>query len=280
MPADEDVVYATAGESRLLLDIIRPVAPPTRTAVIFLHGATWGPASKRDMRPSAQALAARGFVGLTVDYRPPSEAPWPASIQDVKAAVSWARANADGLGVEPDRIVLYGISKGAHLALLAAGTPRHPAFDPRGGASSEVAAVIAIHAPTTLFTAGERPPHASEASAILGRAATLTRARAASPTTYISASFPPSLLLHGTADRLVHHAASQWMYDALCAAGAPADLHLFHGQDHGFSRLPSMARLIEAEVALFLDRAVVDPAKYLEEIERFGMFPPQTATGG
>lgn len=278
MPADEDVVYATAGETRLLLDIVRPVEPLTRTAVIFVHGGSWGPGGKRDMRLTAKALAAHGFVGLTVDYRAPAEAPWPASIQDVKAAVSWTRANADDLGVEPDRIVLYGVSKGGHLALLAAGAQRHAAFDPRGGASSEVAAVVAIHAPTTLFTAGERPPHASEASAVLGRAATLTRARAASPTSYVSKNFPPSLLLHGTADQLVNHAASQWMYDALCAAGAPADLHLFHGQDHGFSELPSMARLIEAEVVLFLDRTVVNPAKHRDEIARFGMFPPQGAS--
>jgi len=279
MPADQDVVYATAGETKLRLDVLRPVQGSARTAVILLHGDNWRAGDKRDMHLVGRSLADRGFVALPTQYRLTGQAPWPAQIQDVKAAICWTRANADQLEIEPDRIVLYGVSAGGHLALLAAGTPNHPTFDPRGGVSSAVAAVVAIHPPTTLYMSGERPPHASGASALLGKAATLTRARTASPTTYVNKAFPPTLLLHGTRDQVVHHAASQWMFDALSAVDVPADLHLFHGHDHGFAALPSMAPLIEAEVALFLDRTVVAPARHQDEVDRQGLFsrPPQAA---
>lgn len=272
MFAEEEVVYATAGDVELKLDIIRPAQSTARTAVIFLHGGSWREGSKDAMRPAARLLAEHGFVGLPTQYRLTGQAPWPAQIHDVKAAICWTRRNADRLEIEPERIVLWGSSAGAHLALLAAGTPGHSTFDPRGVGPTEVAGVVAVHPPTTLFMPGDRPAHASDAANLMGKAATVTRARAASPTTYVKADFPPSLFLHGSSDVLAPHAASQWMYDALIAAGAPAELHLFHGHNHGFADLPSMAAPIAAEAALFLDRMVVDPARHQAEIETHGMF--------
>jgi len=257
---EEGVVYATAGEADLELDVIRPVESDKATAILFLHGGEWRSGSRKAMRPVARALARRGFTGLCVQYRLTPEAPWPTQIQDVKAAICWTRANADRLEIEPDRIALYGTGSGGHLALLAAGTANHPAFDPRSGISNAVAAVVAVHAPTSLYMRGERPAHASDASVLLGKAATLTRAQAASPTTYVNRDFPPCLLLHGGADGAVDPAASRMMYDALCAAGAPADLHLFHGLGHGFAERADLAPLVEAEAALFLQRTVVDAA--------------------
>jgi hypothetical protein len=49
-----------------------------------------------------EALAARGFTAMAVEYRSISEAPWPAQLQDVKAAVRWTHDNAaelEGLSI-------------------------------------------------------------------------------------------------------------------------------------------------------------------------------------
>jgi acetyl esterase/lipase len=258
MSVDQDVVYATAADAELRLDVLRPAAGVARTAVLLLHGGGWREGARRDMHRLGRALADRGFLALPVQYRLTAQAPWPAAIQDVQAAICWTRANADQLEIEPDRIALCGAGAGGHLALLAAGTHDRPEFQPRGGgASAEANAVVAIHAPTTLYMPGERPAHASSAGALMGKAATLKRARAASPTSYVSAAFPPTLFLHGGADEVVKPAASQWMYEALCAAGAAADLHIFHGQGHGFTESPEMARFVEAEIALFIERSLL-----------------------
>jgi hypothetical protein len=55
------------------------------------------------------------------------------------------------------------------------------------------------------------------------------------------------------------------MFDALAAAGVKTDLHVYHDHTHEFARLPSMLGPVQAEIALFLRRAVVDPARYADE---------------
>jgi len=51
-----------------------------------------------------QALAARGYVAITVSYRLTGVAKFPVAIQDAKAAVRWLRAHASVYGIDPDAI--------------------------------------------------------------------------------------------------------------------------------------------------------------------------------
>lgn len=50
------------------------------------------------------------------------EAPYPAAIEDVKAAIRFLRANADTYGYDADRFAIWGESAGAYLATMAAVT--------------------------------------------------------------------------------------------------------------------------------------------------------------
>ena len=275
MDSETDVTFAEAGGIELKLDIVAPRGDSQRAAIIYLHGGGWRGGSREGMRTIAKAMADRGFTGLPAQYRLTGQSPWPAQIHDVKAAIRWTRANADRLGIDPARIVLWGSSAGAHLALLAAGTPDDPAFEGEvgpAGASSAVAAVIAVHPPVAFAMDEDRLTHAGPARSLMGDAATEAAAFAAGPINHVSEQFPPTLLLHGTQDRIVHHSASQAMLDALRAVRAPADLHLFHGHNHGFAALPSMREVLAGEAAYFLDRTLIDPAKYAREIEKFSAF--------
>jgi acetyl esterase/lipase len=280
MLSDSDIIYAHAGAMDLRLDIYRlPAAradlPKTNAAILFLHGGGWQRGSKEMMRAVATSMAERGFVGVASQYRLSGQAPWPAHIHDVKAAIRWVRAHAEELGIDPARIILWGTSAGAHLALLAAGTPNDPAFEGEigpPGVSSAVAAVVAVHPPTSFYYGPLDRHHSTPATALMGDAATEAAARAASPLSHVSPSFPPTLLLHGTEDKVVHHSASQRMLDALRTAHAPADLHLFHGHAHGFVMVPSMRAAVTAEAALFLDRTIIDPEKYRQEIWEHSLF--------
>ena len=67
-----------------------------------------------------ERLVLAGFAVALVDYRHVPEAPLPAPVEDVRAAVRWLRAHAADLGLDGQRIVLWGESAGAHLACLAA----------------------------------------------------------------------------------------------------------------------------------------------------------------
>jgi hypothetical protein len=61
-------------------------------------------------------------------------------------------------------------------------------------------------------------------------------------------------------------------FNAVVAAGAKADLHFYHGHTHEFAALPSMTEAVQAEIALFLNRAMVDPQFYAEENLRLNLF--------
>src|SRR5262249_34518210 len=98
------------------------------------------------------------------------------------------------------------------------------------------------------------PQHVAPATNLLGEGYSAEAARDASPITYVSANYPPTLFLHGTQDRVVHHSSSVAMHDALRAARAPADLHLFHGHNHEFITIPSVRRIVLPEIAYFIDR--------------------------
>ncbi len=62
-------------------------------------------------------------VGVSVEYRLAPETPYPGPLEDCYAALRWTYDNATDLGIDEDRIGLYGLSAGgglaAALALLA-----------------------------------------------------------------------------------------------------------------------------------------------------------------
>ena len=120
MSIENDVTFGTAGGRDLELDIYRPPSDiPRRSAVIQLHGGAFRVGSRAMMTPRAEALSALGYVCLPADYRLLHEAPWPAQLHDVKAAIRWTRENADQLGIEADRIVTQGNGAGGHLAMTS-----------------------------------------------------------------------------------------------------------------------------------------------------------------
>jgi acetyl esterase/lipase len=57
-----------------------------------------------------------GTVVVSVDYRVAPENPHPAPVEDCYAGLVWTSENADKLSIDPDRILIAGISGGSGLA--------------------------------------------------------------------------------------------------------------------------------------------------------------------
>ncbi len=263
-------VVQRATERDLGIDIFWPESDAKRSAVILLHGGGWMGGHRSDTHRYARLLRNHGFLAIAAEYRLTGEAKWPAQILDVMDAIRWVRENADWLRIDPDKIALQGLSAGGHLALLAAAT---------GHGNAAVAAVVALFAPTS-FTQDVMPVRPPPVASLFGQEGNEEVARAASPLHQVAPGFPPVFLLSGMADPLLPPAQTLEFFNAVVAAGAKADLHFYHGHTHEFAALPSMTEAVQAEIALFLDRAMVDPQFYAEEnlrlnpFARFGGPPP------
>lgn len=269
------IVYGQGGKRDLKLDVYHPHGQThNRTAVLLLHGGGWRMGDKSMMALFGSELARLGFLGVAPEYRLLGESPWPAQLEDIKAAIRWTRENADSLDIHPGRIAVQGFSAGAHLALMAAGTPDVAAFKGKGGNDGEsdrVAAVVAFFPPIE-FTTGTITPGESQAEVLLGESASEEDARQASPVSYVSEAYPPTFLLHGTADKMVSCITSLRMFEALHDKGVTVELHLYPLHTHEFVRLPSMLTPVMSEIDLFLKRTVIDPEKYAEENWELNMF--------
>ena len=93
--------------------------------LVYLHGGGWTFGSIQSCAAFCGALAADGRVAvLAVEYRLAPEHPYPAALDDVSAALRFARENAAKLGVDPGRISAGGDSSGGNLAIAA--SLRHP----------------------------------------------------------------------------------------------------------------------------------------------------------
>jgi acetyl esterase/lipase len=95
-----------------------------RPAVVTIHGGGYIIGSYDMDSPLLDRWCPRlGVVGVSVEYRLAPETPYPGPLEDCYAALRWTYDNAGELGIDRDRIGLYGLSAGgglaAALALLA-----------------------------------------------------------------------------------------------------------------------------------------------------------------
>ena len=150
--------------------------------MLQFHGGGWRGGSRAGVHSRCWELAGHGFTTVAVEYRRLPEAPWPAALADVHAAMRWAAGHAAELGADPARLVLQGYSAGAHLALLAVTAAQREGQPP-------VAAVVAAYPPTDFHPTGpeevgRRPAEAGETLPgwlLFDRATTEDEVRAVSP---------------------------------------------------------------------------------------------------
>jgi acetyl esterase len=86
--------------------------------LIYLYGRAGEEINMDFSDPGLRVLAnSTGFMVATMDYR---FAPFSDSLDDVVTTVRWIHQNSEQLGVDPQRIALGGVSRGANLALSTA----------------------------------------------------------------------------------------------------------------------------------------------------------------
>ena len=142
------LIYKSHGERSLQLDVFysSDTTQKILPAVLFIHGGGWRTGDRSLMYPMAARLAAEGYVTVAAEYRLSLEAPFPAAVQDLKAAIKWMRSHAGNYNIDTSRIAVLGCSAGGQLAALIGATNGKEEFEDSvdGPFSSNVQAIIDV----------------------------------------------------------------------------------------------------------------------------------------
>ncbi len=206
-----------------------------RPGVLFIHGGGFIKGDKAEYRSASVSadLARAGYVVVSCNYvlgAKDKEGVWPRNIADCRAAVRWMRANADVLGLDPDRIAVAGGSAGGYLALMVglSDDKTGPGGYSQAKHSAKVSAVIDMYGVVNFSKHGKgQVPGASAAE----QAAYL-------PANQCDPQDPPVLILHGTADTTVDIAQSDELAQALRAAKMSYEYVIVDGAPHTFDFHP------------------------------------------
>lgn len=277
-PLDEHpgLVYARYGDRELQLDLYRPkassaVTPTTAAAplpaIVCIHGGGWQKGARTEMTNLARALARRGFVTVSISYRLSGEAPFPAQIQDAKAAVRWLRANAQKFGIAADRIGAIGHSAGGHLAALLATSGGVREFEGDGGHAgfdSHIQAAVGGGTQTDL-TAEHVRTKSAEPGGIYPKFLGASYAQrpaaysAASPLHHLDKTDPPLAFFTGGKDQPSTHAVE--MRAQLTNLGIPTALTVVPDAPHAFLGKPQWFEQIVTTSAEFFTAHLAGPSR-------------------
>lgn len=93
----------------------------TTGLLVWFHGGGWVLGDLDMSEDVCRRMASgSGHSVLSIDYALAPEHAFPGPLTDCVTATRWAHANADALGIDPDRIAVGGDSAGANLAAVVA----------------------------------------------------------------------------------------------------------------------------------------------------------------
>lgn len=188
--------------------------------VVMIHGGGWDNGDRGQLPEVNHHLAQRGYAVAAVSYRLAPATRWPGQAEDVRAAISYLKANAAELGIDPTRLVLMGRSAGGQIATAVAYGYPDPA----------VRGAVSFYGPhDQVFAWGF-----SREDDILNAVKLLRQYLGGSPEqaaeTYRSASAylfatktnaVPTLLVHGEMDSMVWSKQSERLHAKLDELGVP-----------------------------------------------------------
>ncbi len=250
--------FAYGTDPRQRLDITLPSGAGPFPVLVMVHGGAFRIGDKSDL-PVPADLLSDGIAAVRVNYRLSGTDLWPAQAGDILAAIVFLQRQGASLGLDPSRIVLFGQSAGAFLAVSTALSLVEVGLPPRG--------VVSLFGPMDFSTmdadlgtlgrtlaTGATDAADSPESQLLGFAVGDDRAaaRAMGPIGRLDRlrePLPPIFIRHGDADPMIADLQARRLREAWAAAdpSASIDYALVPGAGHGgaaFETDPVLAAII------------------------------------
>jgi len=249
---ERDIVYATYGDRKVMLDLYLPKNPPAGRipCIMTIHGGGWRSGNKARFARFASKFAEEGFAAACIGYRLKPEVKVRQCVEDAKASVRWVRANAKKYKIDPDRLGAFGGSAGAHLAAMLGTSFKSAEIEGDGGnkgVSSRVHAVAALAVPADMTAFGRYVGDSKSAKLI-------------SPASFVDKDSAQFLLIHCKGDRVVPYKQSIILQDKLKKAGVPVELTTIEGKSHAFwNGGGPVAKKTLADTVSFFKKALKHP---------------------
>ncbi|MBD2754361.1 alpha/beta hydrolase [Spirosoma validum] len=243
----EKRTYDAAGRLTALSHVISPrlivfkSASPNGTGVIICPGGGYRNLNTENARFIAKRLNKWGIMAFVLTYRLPADGLMQdrsiGVFQDVQQAFRVVRQRASEWGIRPNRLGVLGSSAGGHVAAMAA-TQFTKAFESGKDTTGLRPDFLILCWPVVSF----RPDigHQGSVKNLLGDHPTESQLAAYSPEEHVTATTPPTFLVHAGDDPTVNFSNSIRFYQAVKKAGIPAELHLYEKGGHGFGIKPDL----------------------------------------
>jgi acetyl esterase/lipase len=291
-PTRVTYTYKTAGDCAIHADVYNASPGGKRPLAVWIHGGALIMGDRRGIdRTLLAELVKAGYVVVSIDYRLAPETKLAQLLEDVRDAFAWVRTEGPKrFGARADAIAVLGGSAGGYLTLVSgylieprpralvsfwgygdiggAWYSRPDAFYRRQPLVTEAEARASVGAKPL----SEPPPRDRRGRFYLYcRQNGLWPKEVAGhdpetepnafdpfcPVRNLSASYPPTMLIHGTNDTDVPHEQSVVMNRELAKHGVPHDFISVSGGGHGLGGVDK-ARIAEIHqrVLAFLHRHV------------------------
>jgi len=257
----EDVLYGRKYGSALTLDVLTP-SKPNGLGILWMVSGGWY-SDHNAIRPEfMKEVLERGYTVFAVVHGSQPKYTIPEILDDIHRAVRFVRYHAKDYGVDPGRLGVTGASAGGHLSLMqgTAGQAGRPdAKDPVDRESSRVQAVACFFPPTDFLNYGkpgedaigrgtlkdfhapfdfhEFDPKTKSLVPIAKEERIVELGKSVSPVTHVTQDDPPTLIIHGDADKLVPIQQAEAMVEALKKVNVPAKLVTKPGAAHGWAKM-------------------------------------------
>ncbi|MGA2658148.1 MAG: alpha/beta hydrolase [Verrucomicrobiota bacterium] len=268
-PPVQTHVYKTVGNCQIKADLHQAASDQRKPAVVWIHGGALIMGGRRGIDRGFQAeLLKSGFVMVSIDYRLAPETKLPGIIQDVQDAWNWLRHEGPGLGIDPDRLATAGGSAGGYLTLMTGfclnprpralvsyfgygdiTTPWYARPDEFYRRQALVSKDEAYGAVGDTVLAEQPTPSRRGRFYLYCRQNGLWPKEVTGhdpdlepkwfdpycPIRNLTAKYPPTFLIHGTADTDVPYTESKNMADKLKETGVEHEFVTVQGAGHGLS---------------------------------------------
>jgi acetyl esterase len=231
----ETHVYKTRGLSRYKLTVYQPShieIDKKLPAIIFFHGGGLHMRRYWEFEPQSKYLVERGIVAAIATYRVKRHGRTIfESIADAKSAIRWIREHADELGIDENLIAAGGGSAGGYLAVCSAVVKKYDEKNEDLSISSVPNALVLFNPRLVIPMIGAPPLTKKEIRYKNGR-----DLKEISPVHNVFQGAPPTIIFHGTADKIVTVQESQWFCEEMQNHGNSCEVFLYEGREHGFFR--------------------------------------------